>query len=456
MKKVLIGGVLIALVGVVVMWSMNSGSRNLGTGEAFVGPDTLTTVPVMEPLHTLYGIDIHRKRVTEGRVRPNQFLATLLEENGLPYEFIRTAVSRSEGVFDVRKFASNRQYAFIHPEDSTQPAEQFVYEPSPYEFIVFNFTDSIFVSRVQRQIDTVEVITSGVIYSSLYETLQDAEALPQLANALADVFAWQVDFFHLAKGDRFKLIYEEYQIEGEPVGVGQIKGAVFEHQNSPYYAVHFDQGGGDDYFDEEGESLRKQFLRAPLDYTRISSRYTMRRFHPVQRRYKAHLGTDYAAPKGTPIRSVGDGVVVEAQYSRYNGNYVKVRHNSVYTTQYLHMSKIAGGLRAGQRVRQGQVIGYVGSTGLATGNHLCYRFWKNGQQVDALRVELPPSEPIKEEYAQAYFVARDAMLDRLNKIAFPAEEMDEEIELAEATEDADLTDQPISDASPIVPTDDAP
>ena len=419
MKKVLVLAGVIAL-GALATYFVLTPTKSV-TASAAAGlyiPDTATTVPRMEPLRTMYGFDVDQKRVIEGRIRPNQFLSELLGEYGVSYETVNLLVNRSHGVFDVRKIASNREYAFICAQDSTGPAERFIYEPSPYEFVVFNLTDSVYVERVARRVDTVEMVATGIIRSSLYETLTDANNLPQLANEMADVFAWQIDFFHLAKDDRFKVIYEQYQIEGEPVGVGSIRGAVFEHNSNPYYAIHYDQGEGDVYFDEEGESLRKQFLRAPLDYTRISSRFTYRRFHPVQRRYKAHLGTDYAAPTGTPIRAVGDGVVVEAQYSRYNGNYVKIRHNSVYTTQYLHMSKIAGGMRPGYRVRQGEVIGYVGATGLATGPHLCYRFWKNGQQVDALKEELPPSEPIKEDHAARYFEVKNQMLQRLEKIPY--------------------------------------
>ncbi|HAP63868.1 MAG TPA: peptidase M23 [Cytophagales bacterium] len=434
MKKGLALAGVVGLVGLTV-WL---GTRFVGTEAVdahWVGtPDTLTTVPVMEPLRVMYGFDVDRKRVVEGRVQRNQFLGDLLEDHGVPFEAIRTAVNRAEGVFDVRRFASNKPYAFITDPDSTLPAEQFVYEPSPFEYVVFNFVDSIYVSRVRRPVDTVEVISSGVIYSSLYETLMDSDALPQLVNTMADVYAWQVDFFHLQKGDRYKVVYEEYRIEGKPVGIGRILGAVFEHQNSPYYAVYYDQGQGDVYFDEEGGSLRKQFLKAPLDYTRISSRYSPRRFHPVQRRYKAHLGTDYAAPRNTPIRSVGDGVVIEAKYSQYNGNYVKIRHNSVYTTQYLHMNKIASGMKPGTRVRQGQEIGYVGKTGLATGYHLCYRFWKNGVQVDATKQELPASEPISEDHAAPYAIAKQAMLDRLAEIAYPSAPLETDTDEEEITD----------------------
>jgi murein DD-endopeptidase MepM/ murein hydrolase activator NlpD len=216
----------------------------------------------------------------------------------------------------------------------------------------------------------------------------------ELTNKFVDIFGWQVDFQHLQKGDRFKLIYEENSVEGQPFSIGKILGIYFEHFGHGYYAFPFDQGEGVDYFDEEGKSLRKALLKYPIEFTRISSRYSFNRFHPVAKVFRAHLGTDFAAATGTPIRSVGDGVVLEAQYTANNGNYVKIRHNSTYTTGYLHMSKIASGIYAGSHVKQGQTIGFVGSTGLATGPHLCYRFWRNGVQVDALRVELPPSKPM--------------------------------------------------------------
>jgi murein DD-endopeptidase MepM/ murein hydrolase activator NlpD len=228
----------------------------------------------------------------------------------------------------------------------------------------------------------------------------------------------------LQKGDRFKLIYEENQVEGQAVGLNKITAVYFEHFKSPYYAFPFDQGDGLDYFDEEGKSLRKALLKYPIEFTRISSRYSQSRFHPVRKVYRAHLGTDFAAPTGTPIRSVGDGIVLESQYKSNNGNYVKIKHNATYTTQYLHMSKIAQGVKSGTRVRQGQVIGYVGSTGLATGPHLCYRFWKNGVQVDALRAELPPSEPIKKDFVPSFERVKEELTQRLEMIATP--ELNEE------------------------------
>ena len=243
---------------------------------------------------------------------------------------------------------------------------------------------------------------------------------PQLTNEFVDVFAWQIDFFRLQKGDKFKLIYEDHLEEGESIGTGRIKSIYFEHFDNPYYAFYFDQGDGIDYFDEEGNSLRKALLKYPLDFTRISSRYSGNRYHPVQKRWKAHRGTDFAAPKGTPIRSVGVLIIFDARYCKYNGNFVKVKHYSTYTTQYLHMSKIKSGIKRGTKVKQGQIIGYVGSTGLAKGNHLCYRFWRNGVQIDALKVDLPPSAPISPENESNFNQRKLAMMTQLDAIQFPA------------------------------------
>ena len=210
-------------------------------------------------------------------------------------------------------------------------------------------------------------------------------------------------------------------MDGQVVDIKNIEGAYFEHWSKGYYAIPFVTGEKVGYFDEDGNSLRKTFLRAPLNFTRISSRYSPRRFHPVQKRYKAHLGTDYAAPKGTPIRTVGDGVVLEAGYRGGNGNYVKIRHNGNYATQYLHMSKIAKGIRPGKSVKQGQTIGFVGSTGLATGPHLCFRFWKNGRQIDALKVDLPSSEGISSAQMEHFQKARNAVKMQLDSLHFQRE-----------------------------------
>jgi murein DD-endopeptidase MepM/ murein hydrolase activator NlpD len=204
-------------------------------------------------------------------------------------------------------------------------------------------------------------------------------------------------------------------MDGKPIGYGKIKAAYFEYKEEPIYAIHFGEGKGAGYYDQEGKSLQKAFLKEPLEYTRISSRYSLKRFHPVQKRFKAHLGTDFAAPRGTPIRSVGNGLVLEAGFSRGNGNYVKIKHDNIYTTQYLHMSRFAKGIRKGSKVTIGQTIGYVGSTGLAAGAHLCYRFWKNGKQVDVLREKLPLARSIEKEHKAQFEQERQELMNRLNK-----------------------------------------
>lgn len=379
------------------------------------------TIEVRRPT-MLYGINVNEHVVVEDKIRKNQFLADILTEYNVPVKLINQVSSLPRNIFDVRKVAANKKYTLICQPDSSKTAKVFVYEPNPIDYIVFTFEDSLWVDVCQRDVVVEEKSISGIIESSLSETIEQMGISHELTNKFVDIFAWQVDFQRLQKGDVFKLVYEEMQVEGRSIGIRNINGIYFEHFGSGYYAIPFDQGEGKDYFDEHGKSLRKALLKYPIEFTRISSRYTGRRFHPVQKVFKAHLGTDFAAPTGTPIRSVGDGIVEEAQYKTNNGNYVKIRHNGTYTTQYLHMSRIEPGIKAGQRVRQGQRIGYVGSTGLATGPHLCYRFWRNGVQVDALRVELPPSQPIMSDYAEAYERVKSEVKMRLDAIPSPMQE----------------------------------
>lgn len=372
------------------------------------------TAQVILPEPTLlYGIVIDSFDVFEGKVKWNQNLSEILYKFNISNESIYALANASKGVFDVRKLKAGKPYTIIHERDEGKTARQFIFEPDDTEYVVFNLSDTIYVQRIKRDIIKEEKVIVATIESSMYEALLDLGESPLLVDKLVDVFAWQVDPFRIQKGDQIKVIYEQERVGEKVVNIGKIKGAVFNHFGREYYAVLYDQEGKEGYYDENGNSLRKAFLKAPLNYSRISSRYNPRRYHPVLKTYKAHLGTDYAAPTGTEIRTVGDGVIVEAQYSKYNGNYVKVRHNGTYTTQYLHMSRIAKGIRAGVSVRQGQTIGYVGSSGLATGPHLCFRFWKNGKQVDALKVDLPPSEPIDPARRIDFLHAKNVILHRL-------------------------------------------
>ena len=375
------------------------------------------TVKIKAP-NVLYGMVVDNYTVIEDKIKRNERLGDILEAYNVPASIIHQVSQLSRNVFDVRKIAPNKKYTLICGQDSLKTAKALVYEPNQIDYIVFRFEDTLWVDVCQRDVVILEKTMAGEIESNLSETIENLGISHELTNKFVDIFGWQVDFQRLQKGDKFKLIYEEAQVEGVSVGIKQINGIYFEHSGSPYYAFPFDQGEGIDYFDEEGKSLRKALLKYPIEFTRISSRYTMNRFHPVQKRWKAHLGTDFAAPTGTPIRSVGEGIIEEAQYKSNNGNYVKIRHNGTYTTQYLHMSRIAEGVRAGTRIKQGQTIGYVGSTGLATGPHLCYRFWKNGVQVDALRVELPPSQPVKKDQMEAFDIVKQETTKKLDAIPF--------------------------------------
>lgn len=409
-----------------------SGKLREGTESHSPNPEVLTAerkkadssdLILPEP-RLLYGLPADSFHITEEQVKRNQNLSEILLPYNVSFNTIAILAKNSRSVFDVRKIAANKKITIFCKKDSANTAQYLVYEPGLTEYVVFNLQDSLNVVIHQKEVSTEERTIFGSIQSSLAESVSAAGGSAALTSLLVDVYAWQIDFFRIQKDDWFKVIYEEKFVEGESVGVGKILAVQFGHGGKEFNAFYFDQGEGATYYDEEGNSLRKAFLKAPLNFTRISSRYTMKRFHPVQKRWKAHLGTDYAAPTGTPIHSVGDGTVVEAGYHRGNGNYVKVKHNGTYTTQYLHMSKIARGVKKGTRVQQGQTIGYVGSTGLATGPHLCFRFWKNGKQVDALKVDIPPSEPVDPENLEAFNEIKEQYSGRLADISL-SENMDE-------------------------------
>ena len=386
--------------------------------------DNLESEEIVEP-QKLFGYVVDGLYVETGRVKRNQNLSDILSNHNVEPLKIGELAKASRKVFDVRKIRTNTPFTLICNKDSLHTARVLFYEPNPIDYVAFYLEDSIRIEMHQREVEIVQKSAAGTIRSgsSLAETMTELGISPQLTNNMVDVYAWQIEFEHIYPGDQFKVIYEEKFVDGNSVGIGNILGASFIHENKEYFAVHFDQGNGISFFDEKGSSLQRTLLKYPIEFTRISSRYSGRRFHPVQKRYKAHLGTDFAAPTGTPIRTVGDGVVLEAKYTSGNGNYVKVKHNGTYTTQYLHMSRIASGMRPGVKVKSGQTIGFVGSTGLANGPHLCFRFWKNGVQVDALKVEIPPAEPISDNNKVQYERVMHSVLDRLSRIEIPSPEV---------------------------------
>lgn len=381
-------------------------------------PEAPPPVPATPAAETValdaYGFQAGAFDIETREIQRNQTFSAILAEFGVSAETVHRLAEASSSVFDLRHLRAGKQLRIYHTGGAAQVA---VYQADPVRYVVFDLREGAQVYEGRRPVEIVQREAGGVITSSPYETLTSLGADPSLAIHLSEVFAWQIDFYRLRRGDAFHLIYEEREVAGEPAGIERIVAARFEHAGETYHAIRF--GEGERYFDAEGRSLRRAFLKAPLKYSRISSRYTKRRFHPVQKRYKPHLGTDYAAPTGTPIRATGDGVVVAAAYTRGNGRYVKIRHNNTYTTGYLHMSRIAKGIRPGTRVQQGDVIGYVGSTGLATGPHLCYRFWKDGVQIDPLKLDMPSADPIDPTEEPAFVAVRDHFLPRLEEHAGP-------------------------------------
>ena len=392
----------------------------------------LVEIPTPDPLPAYeptlyYGIVVDSLNIFEGKIKRNQRLADILEPFDVDHEKLYQASVNSKKVFDVRKIGARKPYSILYKDDSLKKATHFIYRPNPIDYVVFDLQDSVKVYAEKRPIEIREKEMVGDIQTSLYVDMLEDGGSPDLVNKLVEVFAWQVDFFGIHQGDNYKIVYDEHYVDDQLVETGEIKAAYFYHIDEEYYAFRYDQGEGADYFNSAGESLRREFLKAPLTFTRISSRYTGRRYHPVQKRYKAHLGTDYAAPRGTPIFAAADGVVTHARYKANNGNYVKVKHNGNIATQYLHMSKIKKGIRKGVKVKRGQVIGFVGSTGLASGPHLCYRFWQNGKQVDALRVKLPPSNPVKEENQREFDSIQAVWTHRLNRLNLPKDTTQQEV-----------------------------
>lgn len=352
-----------------------------------------------------FGIPLSEYETVDGKIRSGEFFSNILGRFGKSNQEIYRISEAIAGTFDIRDLRKGNEYtAFVSKADST--LHYWVYMIDRQSCLVLNLKDTLSAQIVSKKTDVVPRFTDVEIRYSLWQDMVDAGASPLLIMKLSDIYAWTVDFFALQKGDRFKVLYDEIRCEGEVLGISNVRYVEFEHGGDMFAAAMFDQGnGGNVYWNEKGESMRKAFLKAPLNYSRISSGFSYARRHPVTRKVQPHTGIDYAAPSGTPVMTIGDGVVVERQYRGANGNIVKIRHNSVYTSAYLHLKGFAKGLKVGQRVRQGQVIGYVGSTGRSTGPHLDFRIWKNGSPINPLKMESPSAEPLKKENMPAFEAA---------------------------------------------------
>jgi murein DD-endopeptidase MepM/ murein hydrolase activator NlpD len=368
-----------------------------------------------------YGFVLNDFKVVRDTVRPGDTFGGILDGYGVTPDKVYEVATKFKDSFDVRRMVAGKPYVVLQARDSVNTAQVFIYEKTRVDYVVVDFRDSITTYNKRRPVYFIEKEASGVINSSLYETMLENDLSPLMSDRLASIYAWTVNFFAIQEGDRFKVIYTEKFIKDSiSAGLHDIKAAYFEHKGRPIYAFYYDGEGQavvPDYYDEKADNLRRAFLSAPVKFSRISSRYNLkRRIKYYGNRIRPHKGTDFAASVGTPILATADGTVTKSERRGGNGNYVKIRHNNTYETQYLHMKK--RNVRVGDFVRQGDVIGWVGMTGNTSGPHVCYRFWKNGKQVDPFKEDLPKSEPLPAELQPAYFKFIAPIKDQLDCIAF--------------------------------------
>lgn len=348
---------------------------------------------------TEYGIVVDSLFVIKEKVKKNEFLSDILLKYGVSYSTIDFIARHTRDTFDVRKIRRGNKYTVICDNDTSLKALYFAYEINPYRYVLYDFSDSLQLTKGKKKIRIETDTIRGVISSSLWNSLVEVGGDPNLANELSEIYAWTIDFFGLQKGDEYEVIYEMQYIDDEYIELGKIIAANFNHGGINRLAFYFEQNGSGDYFDDEGKSLQRTFLKAPLRFSRISSGFSNSRMHPVLKIRRPHHGIDYAAPTGTPVYTVGDGKVIKKGYQkRGGGNYVKIKHNGTYSTTYMHLKGYAKGIVVGKQLKQGDLVGYVGSTGLATGPHLDFRFYRNGKAINPLKVESPPSKPIESTY----------------------------------------------------------
>ncbi len=372
----------------------------------------------VDHFESIYGISIDTLNVEKYSINNGQNLSDILFEHGIDYLTIDKIALKSQGVYDVRKMRAGNPYFLLSSTDSLNNPQYLIYERNPIDFVVFTLTDSFNIYHQSKLLTVDTVQTTGVINGSLWLTMLENNDDPNLAIALSEIYAWTIDFFGLYQNDSYKIVYEKMYADTQFVGIGNIIAAYFNHINSDNYAFYFEQDSIGDYFDEEGGSMRRAFLKAPLRFSRISSRFSYNRRHPILKIRRPHLGVDYVAAIGTPVHSVGDGIVVNAGRRGQAGRTVTIKHNGTYTTQYMHLSRYGTGVRSGARVIQGQIIGYVGSSGLSTGAHLDFRFYKSGKAVDPLKVKSPPVNPVNSNNMEPFLNSTNYWKTYLDSISY--------------------------------------
>lgn len=408
--KILYGIITVCVVAIaVVLWKTFSTEKEGWQEDA---------VEEVDESEYLYGICIDSLNVESSEVESGQTLSAIFDKFGVAAQTVDKIVQASKGVFDARSFRGGNKYTVMTTNDSLSTLKYFVYETNKTEFVVFNLSDTICVSKDQKEVTRKRLQKSATIESSLWNSMISNGMNATLAMNLSDVFQWSIDFYAIQKGDEFNVIYDELFVDDKSIGVGTIYGAWFNQNGKRYYAIrheYTDEKGNlvHGYWDNEGKSLKSAFLKAPLKFSRISSRFTHSRMHPVLRIRRPHLGVDYAAPSGTPVQAIGDGTVIMRAYSGGGGNTIKIKHARNYTSGYLHLKSYAKNLKVGSRVSQGQVIGYVGSTGVSTGPHLDFRIWRAGTAIDPLKLTDVKGEDISSKYKAAFMSNRDKIIAEL-------------------------------------------
>ncbi|MFA5667601.1 MAG: peptidoglycan DD-metalloendopeptidase family protein [Balneolaceae bacterium] len=371
-----------------------------------IGTASVTVANLVEikelPGYDSYGFIKDGSEVKEHKVKKNESLYVILRSLDVSPQTIYDLQEQSKGKFQANRIRQNQKY-YTYLDADTKKAQRLVFHNSAVDYVIFDWLDGVSVTTGSKELRKEEVAAYGTIKTSLYEALVEQGVNILVANRLSEIFGWQIDFFRLYPGDGFKVIYEKQYVEDKEYGIGDVLAAEFIHQGETYGAFLYEDADRLGYFDEDGNSVQKALLKAPFKYShRVSSGFSLNRFHPVLKESRPHYGVDYAAPLGTPVIAVGDGEVIEARYRGANGNIVKIRHNSTYTTAYLHLNGFAKGIKKGTRVKQSQVIGYVGRTGRVTGVHLDYRVYKNDRPVNPLKIKLPPADGISEKDLDVY------------------------------------------------------
>ena len=375
------------------------------------------SVAPKEPVYK-YGFNVDSFDIIVDTVKANWTLSHMLLPYGINQVEINDAYNKSkDSLVGLKHISKGKPFTIFYPKGDSIKAQYCVYQKNKIEYIVYDFTDTINVYKKEKDVTIQRKMGSGIITSSLWNAFIDNGLSANLVMNFAQIYQWSIDFFSLKKGDSFKVIYDEKFVEGESVGYGDIHAVAFNHYDSTYYAIPFDNGESVCNYDYKGGSLKKALLKAPLEFTRVSSKFSYHRKHPVLGIVRPHLGVDYAAPRGTPVVTVGDGVITFAGWSGGAGRLIKIKHTNGIETMYMHLYKI--NVKKGQHVSQGQVIGQVGSTGLSTGPHLDYRIRINGKYVDPLSAKIPTSEPLKEELLPEFNLVRDSIVNMLNEVPMP-------------------------------------